>query len=63
MPHMRDGRCCFWVGWGGAIVVNELDRRMTFAYIMNKMGMPSPGGFGTECTESYTRAAFLCARA
>jgi hypothetical protein len=21
VPHVPDGRCCFWVGWGGAIVV------------------------------------------
>ena len=32
----------FWFGWGGAIVVNDLNRQMTFAYVMNKMGMSSP---------------------
>ncbi|HEX3198112.1 MAG TPA: serine hydrolase domain-containing protein [Propionibacteriaceae bacterium] len=26
VPHVPDGRCCFWVGLGGAIVVNDLDR-------------------------------------
>jgi CubicO group peptidase (beta-lactamase class C family) len=62
-PHVPDGRCCFWFGWGGAIVVNDLDRRMTFAYVMNKMGLSSPGGLGTERTKAYTRAAFLCAGA
>jgi hypothetical protein len=36
---------------------------MTFAYIMNKMGMPSPGGLGTQRTRSYTEAAFRCADA
>lgn len=29
---------CFWGGWGGSLVVNDLDRRMTFAYVMNRMG-------------------------
>src|SRR5215203_5321084 len=41
--YIPDGRCCFWFGWGGPIVVNDLDRQMTFAYVMNKMGMSSPG--------------------
>jgi CubicO group peptidase (beta-lactamase class C family) len=29
VPYIPDGRCCFWFGWGGAIVVNDLDRQMT----------------------------------
>jgi hypothetical protein len=36
---------------------------MTFAYVMNKMGLPSPGGLGTERTNAYTRTAFSCADA
>jgi CubicO group peptidase (beta-lactamase class C family) len=36
-PFVRDGRACFWGGWGGSIVVNDLDRRMTIAYMMNRM--------------------------
>ena len=63
IPYVPDSRCCFWFGWGGAIVVNDLDRQMTFAYVMNKMGMSSPGGLGTERTKAYTQAAFLCADA
>ena len=46
VPYIPNGRCCFWFGWGGAIVVNDLDRQMTFAYVMNKMGMSSRGGSG-----------------
>jgi hypothetical protein len=57
------GPCCFWFGWGGAIVANDLDRQMTFAYVMNKMGMSSPGGSGTERTQAYTSTAFSCADA
>ena len=63
VPYIPDGRCCFWFGWGGAIVVNDLDRQMTFAYVMNKMGLSSPGGLGTERTKAYAQAAFLCADA
>ena len=29
---------CFWGGWGGSLVVNDLDHRMTFTYVMNRMG-------------------------
>jgi hypothetical protein len=63
VPYIPDGRCCFWFGWGGAIVINDLDRQMTFAYVMNKMGISSPGGLGTERTKAYTRTAFSCADA
>jgi CubicO group peptidase (beta-lactamase class C family) len=31
-PH-----ACFWGGWGGSIVVNDLDARLTVAYVMNRM--------------------------
>lgn len=29
---------CFWGGWGGSLVINDLDKRMTFTYVMNRMG-------------------------
>lgn len=29
---------CFWGGWGGSLVVNDLDKRMTITYVMNRMG-------------------------
>ena len=34
---------CFWGGWGGSLVVNDLDRHVTFAYVMNKMGQGTTG--------------------
>lgn len=37
LPHLRSERTCFWVGWGGSLVVMDLHRRMTIAYTMNKM--------------------------
>ncbi|MBM4665584.1 serine hydrolase [Rhodococcus hoagii] len=42
-------------GYGGSIVVNDLDRRMTFAYVMNKM---SPQLLGAPRTESYVAQAY-----
>jgi CubicO group peptidase (beta-lactamase class C family) len=36
--HLPSGRVCHWVGYGGSAVVVDLDRRMTIAYAMNRMG-------------------------
>ena len=36
-----EGRVCAWGGTGGSLVIIDVDRRMTFAYVMNKM---APGG-------------------
>lgn len=37
IPDIPDGRVCWWSGYGGSVVVNDLDRRLTVAYVMNKM--------------------------
>lgn len=29
---------CFWGGWGGSLILVDLDARMTIAYVMNRMG-------------------------
>lgn len=34
---VTSGRVCYWGGWGGSIVVNDLDHRVTMAYMMNRM--------------------------
>jgi hypothetical protein len=52
-----DGRVCWWTGYGGAIVINDLDRKVTMAYAMNKLDnhfMSSPR------TDAYVRTAFEC---
>ena len=36
-PFLPEGRIAWWGGWGGSITVMDLDRRLTFAYAMNKM--------------------------
>ena len=42
-PMSPSARACFWGGWGGSIVMNDLDRRVTIAYMMNKMGLGTVG--------------------
>jgi CubicO group peptidase (beta-lactamase class C family) len=37
LPFIPDGRICLWGGAGGSMVIVDVDRRMTLAYIMNKM--------------------------
>lgn len=31
-------RTCFWGGWGGSLIIVDLDARMTVAFVMNRMG-------------------------
>jgi CubicO group peptidase (beta-lactamase class C family) len=37
LPFLPHGRLASWGGAGGSLVINDADRRMTFAYVMNKM--------------------------
>ena len=55
VPYAPDGRVCFWGGWGGSMIVMDLDRRLTFSYMMNKM---APGIIGSPRSEGYLRAAY-----
>lgn len=34
---MSSGRVCYWGGWGGSIIINDVDNRVTMAYMMNRM--------------------------
>ncbi len=34
---------CFWGGWGGSLVIADLDKRVCCAYVMNKMGEGTTG--------------------
>jgi CubicO group peptidase (beta-lactamase class C family) len=52
---MPDGRVCFWGGWGGSMILMDLDRRITVAYMMNKM---APGIIGSARSAAYLRAAY-----
>jgi len=44
-PLGPNPRTCFWGGWGGSLVLVDLDRRMVVAYVMNKMGEGTLGDF------------------
>jgi CubicO group peptidase (beta-lactamase class C family) len=49
IPMTPSARACFWGGWGGSVVLVDMDNRMTFAYMMNRMGEGLVGddrGFG-----------------
>ncbi len=37
LPFVPEGRVCFGTGAGGSLVIADADRRMTVAYVMNKM--------------------------
>jgi CubicO group peptidase (beta-lactamase class C family) len=43
LPISPNEHACFWGGWGGSIAVIDLDARMSFAYVMNKMGEGTTG--------------------
>jgi CubicO group peptidase (beta-lactamase class C family) len=48
-------RSCAWGGWGGSVVVVDLDNNLTVSYVMNRMG----GGFtGDDRGPGYVLAAY-----
>ena len=60
-PLSPNPRTCYWGGWGGSIVVIDLDARMVVTYMMNRMG---EGTVGDErganlLTGAYTSLASL----
>lgn len=34
---VTSGRICYWGGWGGSVIINDLDNRISMAYVMNRM--------------------------
>jgi CubicO group peptidase (beta-lactamase class C family) len=56
MPISDNDRTCFWGGWGGSIILNDLDRRMTVAYVMNRM---AGGTLGDTRGIGLVLAAFM----
>ena len=56
-PAVPDGRVCWWTGYGGSIVVNDLDRRTTIAYAMNRMVMHFTS---SPRTDAYLNTAYTC---
>jgi CubicO group peptidase (beta-lactamase class C family) len=42
-PISPNQRVCYWGGWGGSLVVNDVDAGFTMAYVMNRMGEGTVG--------------------
>jgi CubicO group peptidase (beta-lactamase class C family) len=59
-PAVPEGRVCWWTGYGGAIVVNDLDRRVTVAYAPNRLENHMTS---SPRTDAYVRTAFACVEA
>jgi CubicO group peptidase (beta-lactamase class C family) len=57
VPYIPQGRACYWGGWGGSVILMDLDARTTISYMMNKMG---PGVIGSDRSEAYVRAIQDC---
>lgn len=55
VPYVPQGKVCYWGGWGGSLIIADLDRRITVSYVMNKM---APGIIGSDRTEVYLRAVY-----
>jgi CubicO group peptidase (beta-lactamase class C family) len=55
LPYVPDEKICFWGGWGGSVIIMDVGRRMTIAYMMNKMG---PGIIGSDRSEQYVRSIY-----
>ncbi|MGY1716113.1 serine hydrolase domain-containing protein [Geodermatophilus sp. SYSU D01106] len=55
VPYLPEGRVAFWGGWGGSLIVMDLDRRVTTSYMMNRM---APGIVGSPRSEAYLGALY-----
>lgn len=43
MLPLPNRRTCFWGGWGGSLIIIDLDARMTVSFVMNRMGEGTVG--------------------
>jgi CubicO group peptidase (beta-lactamase class C family) len=55
LPYVPDEKICFWGGWGGSVIIMDVGRRMTIAYMMNKMGA---GIIGSDRSARYVEAIY-----
>jgi len=37
VPYLPEGNYAYWGGWGGSSLIVDIDRKITFAYVMNRM--------------------------
>ena len=59
LPYIPEGRTFYWGGWGGSMIIMDLDRRLTISYMMNKM---ASGILGSARSEAYVRAVYSALR-
>ena len=57
VPYAPQGRACYWGGWGGSVIIADLDTGTTISYMMNKM---APGVIGSDRSEAYVRTILDC---
>jgi CubicO group peptidase (beta-lactamase class C family) len=55
LPLGPNPNTCFWGGWGGSLVLVDLDARLVISYVMNRMGA---GTLGDERGLSIATAAY-----
>jgi CubicO group peptidase (beta-lactamase class C family) len=55
LPYIPEGRTFFWGGWGGSMIIMDLDRRLTISYMMNRR---APGILGSDRSHAYVEAAY-----
>ena len=53
--QLPDRRIAYWGGWGGSIVLDDVDRGFTFAYVMNRM---DGAVLGSARSAAYQKAFF-----
>jgi len=58
IPYIPEGKVCFWGGWGGSLIVIDTERKMSIAYMMNRMDVGETGVIGDARGEQYMRAVF-----
>ncbi|MSR15520.1 MAG: class A beta-lactamase-related serine hydrolase [Gammaproteobacteria bacterium] len=54
-PISPNVKVCYWGGWGGSLVVNDIDAGFTMAYVMNRMG---EGAVGDDRAHTLLRAIY-----
>ncbi len=54
-PQIPDGKVCFWGGWGGSSIIVDTERRISFAYVMNRM---AEGVLGDERGTNLLEATY-----
>ena len=57
LPYVPQGKACYWGGWGGSVIICDLDSRTTISYMMNNM---AAGIIGSDRAEAYVTAIMGC---